>query len=842
MSESIETLEKNLQGDPQNWHARLALIEAHLQEENQDKAIEVLGHAESLPGDDEGLIAAARCYVLVGATDQAKEICDYALQVNPDNRDAQAYLAAIASHEAEGDDATGEEIAAEVDEEHDAAVAAEEDVPVAKAVPVPDADADKVTSQPTANLLQARPDADGMAAPAPVVVREVDAESFDADAASELERIHAEAEESLRRREAMVRRDKFNSITVTILVHVAIVLALTLVATKVPRNVPPQIVASAQQSQDADNIQNETMTRPTQTSSASSSAMADIVSVNSMSAFSVSEVAVDSLSNMGFADTGIDMAPSMDLGVETSGESKMMFGQKMEGDVLGVVLDVSGSMAEYLPHVVREVDKNFKDAPIVYARDMVVRKRTRQPDVRLIIPDEVRPRDEEGNRTPFWFLWHDLPKKAPQRYVDRVIDTMKTRPNQFIAIRSGGADYLSSAIDFLVEQKIDSLYIFSDFEDFVDEDLALEIGQNLGRRRIRTYVQPAEKKTEGLDIMTKKIVNRTRGRQMPTLVSIFDPGDDEPAPLTLQDPEDPLKDSPFTYANPREEMIGKEFYHRAANRHWWYKNQVEVGRISEPGYEAVFYGPQAQALIFMKNDEGQFIQNPIWFHYWSWYRDPERVKDPAYHGRRRKFLRVQEEPTFDEDEGEIVWKMVMEGELEFNVHLFLWRGGMNATYTAEPPTDGTSDGAHISFGVPGLAYERNDTYYGQDLPSEGLKVLDDVRKGAHPNTVVFNLPRQDRDRYRSTWELDGFEPGYNTRHFDQLIRRMPHGVRSMEIKGPSFATRTILIRTTSSKKLINGWSGRHDIEPWEGFGGSLHRSGDTRTRFTKTEAIEIEIQ
>lgn len=49
-----------------------------------------------------------------------------------------------------------------------------------------------------------------------------------------------------------------------------------------------------------------------------------------------------------------------------------------------------------------------------------------------------------------------------------------------------------------MEEKIDALYIFSDFEDFVDEDIAAEIGQKLGRRKIRTYVQPAEKTTEFL--------------------------------------------------------------------------------------------------------------------------------------------------------------------------------------------------------------------------------------------------------------------------------------------------------------------------------------------------------
>ena len=34
----------------------------------------------------------------------------------------------------------------------------------------------------------------------------------------------------------------------------------------------------------------------------------------------------------------------------------------------------------------------------------------------------------------------------------------------------------------------------------------------------------------------------------------------------------------------------------------------------------------------------------------------------------------------------------------------------------------------------------------------------------------------------------------------------------------------------------------HDYESWEGFRATLVRPADRRTRFTKTEAISIEIQ
>src|SRR5690606_3927741 len=163
-------------------------------------------------------------------------------------------------------------------------------------------------------------------------------------------------------RAKVMRRDKFNSVAITVLLHVLIVLGLTLVVSQVPPRVPPQIVASASPPQPDETIENVTLNKPTLApTSAVNSAIADIISVNATSTFSVSraDVAIADVA----VETGMEFNPSMSLGMPTSTESKMMFGQPMEGEVLGVILDVSGSMAEFLPAVVREVDKSFKDSP-----------------------------------------------------------------------------------------------------------------------------------------------------------------------------------------------------------------------------------------------------------------------------------------------------------------------------------------------------------------------------------------------------------------------------------------------------------------------------------------------
>jgi hypothetical protein len=84
--------------------------------------------------------------------------------------------------------------------------------------------------------------------------------------------------------------------------------------------------------------------------------------------------------------------------------------------------------------------------------------------------------------------------------------------------------------------------------------------------------------------------------------------------------------------------------------------------------------------------------------------------------------------------------------------------------------------------------------------------------------------------------------GYNTRKYNELIRAMPGGIRDVVVQGPSFGPRKFHARTTSSKIFLNGGAGRADIEPWEGYWFSLNRSAAERESFTKTEAIEIQIE
>ena len=105
MSAIINALEKALQSDPANWETRLSLTESYLNEDRGEDAV-ALFEEVTLPENESGLIAAARCYALLDSP-HAREILDPVLEANPDNGYAQLALAFI-THRT-GDPGTAQE-------------------------------------------------------------------------------------------------------------------------------------------------------------------------------------------------------------------------------------------------------------------------------------------------------------------------------------------------------------------------------------------------------------------------------------------------------------------------------------------------------------------------------------------------------------------------------------------------------------------------------------------------------------------------------------------------------------------------------------------------------------
>lgn len=642
------------------------------------------------------------------------------------------------------------------------------------------------------------------------------------------------------KRHAAMRRDKLASLTVTVLLHVGVFLALTLIVIAVPRDVPPSIVAMSQDAEKDDSMETtkveRTQVRPTSAASTSQ----DVISVASSSPIAISNLEFQGVSNQ--PSVSLSFEPSMSFGsASASMDSKMMFGQKIEGEVLGVILDVSGSMAEYLPMVIREVDKNFKNAPICYVNHGGMIGATTGTELYGIVKEEVTPTwtlaDGRKVNSPYWFLWGDLPRKAPQKSVDRLIGIFKDRPNMFIA--RGGKNLIGAAAEFLIDQKCDSLYVFSDWEDFVDNEYCETLGAKLGRAKVKTYVQPAAARTDHLHTVTLQVANRTKGRELPPLTHLLRPDNDEQVSL-LAHLEDEKKVAPpagVEFATRRETRDGPgvvKNYGYWDGGDWAKRYGTELKVVEYPNFDLVMVGPEARAYIYLKTPEG-YLQSPVIFGYHS--QKPFLDSEEKTRYRRREWLRNVEEPTFDGKE--FVWDMVLEDEIQFKVMFWFKEDTVTGTYIAEKPPEGQNDGAFIYFRIPPTALERKDMYYGVDFPN-GLS-LDDLRLAMTYNVGNFYLPALAADRMEVTWNRLGFNRGDNLLPYNVMYRTLPDAVREVTVNGPSFGPLKLQARTINNNLLLNTHT-RADMELWEGFLASLVRPADRRERLSRAEAIAFSVE
>ena len=143
-----------------------------------------------------------------------------------------------------------------------------------------------------------------------------------------------------------IRRDKLASLTVTVLLHVGIFVALTLIVIAVPRDVPPSVIAMSTDADENDDMETTKLERTKIKPSSTASTSQDIISVAASSPVAMSNVEFEGLSNE--PSVALSFEPSMSFGsASASMDSKMMFGQKIEGDVPQII-DLSNIEIQFL--------------------------------------------------------------------------------------------------------------------------------------------------------------------------------------------------------------------------------------------------------------------------------------------------------------------------------------------------------------------------------------------------------------------------------------------------------------------------------------------------------------
>lgn len=191
-----------------------------------------------------------------------------------------------------------------------------------------------------------------------------------------------------------------------------------------------------------------------------------------------------------------------------------MFGREIKAKKLALVLDVSGSMAPYLPRVIAEVDKVARESVVVLYVGCGLDK---PPAKGLDGEDLYRTSGTEFEK--FWRAGGMATLQEARRFkfsksdvipMESVYQVLAKRPNTWFVHYLGTNNYTWLALLSEQVRQADALYWFSDFQDPVNFQQVLTVKENLMRRKQKLYIQPYGIGS-GLDLVKSQLVEPTGG-------------------------------------------------------------------------------------------------------------------------------------------------------------------------------------------------------------------------------------------------------------------------------------------------------------------------------------------
>lgn len=189
-----------------------------------------------------------------------------------------------------------------------------------------------------------------------------------------------------------------------------------------------------------------------------------------------------------------------------------MFGREIKAKRLALILDVSSSMAPFLPRVIEEVDKVARGSIVVLYFGCGL-----DAPPRGGLDGEELYRTSGGEFERFWRLGgatlaegrkfkfspsDSIPSESIYRLLSR-------RPQTWF-IHNIGLGYTWLALLSEQVRQADALYWFSDFQDHVDFQQILTVKENLLRRKQKLYIQPYQHGTS-FDLVKSQLVEPTGG-------------------------------------------------------------------------------------------------------------------------------------------------------------------------------------------------------------------------------------------------------------------------------------------------------------------------------------------
>ncbi len=190
-----------------------------------------------------------------------------------------------------------------------------------------------------------------------------------------------------------------------------------------------------------------------------------------------------------------------------------MFGREIKAKRLALVLDVSSSMAPFLPRVIEEVDKVAKGSVIVLYPGCGLDS---PPNKGLLGKEIYRTNGPEFER--FWRMGGMASLEEARKFKfsrndpipsESVYTVLAKRPQtHFIHYVGIGYTWLALLSDHV--RQADALYWFSDFQDHVDFQQLDIVRENLLRRKQKLYIQPYQHGS-AFDLIKSQLVDPTGG-------------------------------------------------------------------------------------------------------------------------------------------------------------------------------------------------------------------------------------------------------------------------------------------------------------------------------------------
>lgn len=175
---------------------------------------------------------------------------------------------------------------------------------------------------------------------------------------------------------------------------------------------------------------------------------------------------------LGEADQGLGFG----AGAFTNmGRGAVFFGQKVTGR-MGVVFDVSLSMQEFLPLVIDEITRVFRQATVVCCSFAPLVP----PDGK---PEAVRYRDA----TPAACMLPSYTTQAARAMHDDLLGL----PNCWFLRRE--FNHLGAGIEFLINEKVNTIFVFSDFQDTIIPEYVDELVDKARPGKVKIHIQVLEK-------------------------------------------------------------------------------------------------------------------------------------------------------------------------------------------------------------------------------------------------------------------------------------------------------------------------------------------------------------